>query len=267
MGNDNNNVQALRPVFRRAAEEMAERAGELLLREFLKPRNISFKGRIDLVTEMDRESENLIKRMVSERFPDHGVLAEETGESLGSAPFRWVIDPLDGTTNYAHGFPFFCVSVAVEEESKGTAAGAVYAPYLREMYSASSGGGATLNGEPVRVSLSSSLEESVVATGFPYNIRETGANIEYFTRFLYRARAVRRPGSAALDLCAVAAGRFDGFWELDLNPWDTAAGELIVREAGGEITRIDGSPYTPYDKTVLASNGLIHTQMLEVLKG
>ncbi|NLB35241.1 MAG: inositol monophosphatase [Elusimicrobia bacterium] len=249
-----------------AAAEIAQKAGDLLLKEFGGEREITHKGKIDLVTEMDKKSEDLILDYINKNFPDDNVLSEEDGASGTGGGNRWIVDPLDGTTNYAHGFPFFATSIAVESRDKEIIAAAVCAPYMNELYTASLGGGAFLNGKEIRVSDIEKLSLSVLATGFPYDVDEGAKNLEYFGRFLYKTQAVRRPGSAALDLCAVAAGRFDGFWEFGLKPWDTAAGMLLVREAGGLVTRIDGSDYNPFMQGVLAANPFIHAEMIEVLK-
>jgi len=235
------------------------------MENFGRKKKISFKGRIDLVTETDKKSEEYIVRRISKEFPNHAVLAEESGMRQAGSENLWIIDPLDGTTNYAHGFGFFAVSIALRCK-KSIAVAVVYAPYLNECYTAVAGHGAFLNGMRINVSETEDLERSMVATGFPYDIKETRDNIGYFEKFLVRTQAVRRPGSAAIDLCCVAAGKFDGFWELKLNPWDTAAGVLIIREAGGVVTDLSGGEYDPFMKEILASNGRIHDKMIEVIK-
>ncbi|RMG61348.1 MAG: inositol monophosphatase [Deltaproteobacteria bacterium] len=246
------------------AVEVARRAGGVLRKHYGKRQNIHFKGEIDLVTDVDRESEALIVDFVQSRYRGHSILAEESKPLEGEGEYRWIIDPLDGTTNYAHGYPFFCVSVAVEKGGE-VVVGVVYDPLREECFTGVKGGGAFLNGEPVRVSRIEKLRRALLATGFPYDIRESQeTNIDYFEAYARSAQAIRRDGSAALDLCYLACGRFDGFWELKLKPWDTAAGYLIVLEAGGMVTGLSGEPYSIYDGDVLGSNGLIHAQMLEV---
>lgn len=260
MGKSNNKL------YLEVALSVAEQAGKLLLDNFCGKRKIDYKGRINLVTEMDTESEKLIVDSLKKEFPGHGILAEEGSRTDSDSRYLWLIDPLDGTTNYAHGFGFFAVSIALQEKDRGIVAGVVYAPYINECYTALKGGGAYLNGNPVRVSGTDNLEKSLVATGFPYDVKESHDNIEYFNRFVIHAQAVRRPGSAAIDLCSVAAGKFDGFWELKLNPWDTAAGSLILEEAGGMITDLNGNEFNPYKKEILATNGLIHKEMMKVIE-
>ncbi|MEW6721367.1 MAG: inositol monophosphatase family protein [Thermodesulfobacteriota bacterium] len=248
------------------AEDVARGAGEILRRNFGRRQKIHFKGEIDLVTEVDRESERYILGRIRERFPDHGILSEESPERTSPSPYRWIVDPLDGTTNYAHGYPCFCVSVGVEREGE-MAAGAVYDPLLDEMYAATAGGGAFRNGERIAVSEISDLRKALLATGFAYDVRlSADNNFDYFRAFVFTGQAIRRDGSAALDLCYVASGRFDGFWELKLKPWDTAAGFLILREAGGIVTRLDGGAYDLHQPDILASNGRIHDRMIEVLR-
>ncbi|MDA3792770.1 MAG: inositol monophosphatase family protein [Elusimicrobia bacterium] len=259
MGNNNNKIYA------EVAKKAAKEAGKLLLKNFAGPREISYKGRINLVTKMDTESEKLIVNIIRKNFPGHSILAEEGEYENIEGKFRWVIDPLDGTSNYAHGFGFFCVSIALQNPEGQIIAGAVYAPYLNEFYMASKGAGAFLNGKDIKVSEIKSLERSMLATGFPYDIAESRGNIDNFNKFLLKTQAVRRPGAAALDLCSVAAGKFDGFWEMELNPWDTAAGVLIVTEAGGKVTDFDGGKYSIYDNKILVSNGIIHNEMQEML--
>ena len=247
------------------ASEAAERAGEALMRYFGRA-TVEFKGEIDLVTEGDREAERIILGMIRERFPDHAVVAEESGAHAGEAPARWIVDPLDGTTNYAHGLPIFSVSIALEVEGR-LQVGVVYNPATREKYVARRGRGATRNGVPLRVSTTQELGKSLLVTGFAYNVRRTDeTNLDHFANFLERAQGLRRLGSAALDLCYVAAGAFDGYWETQLNLWDLAAGWLIVEEAGGKVTDLLGRPLTMEARQIVASNGRIHDAMLEVLK-
>jgi myo-inositol-1(or 4)-monophosphatase len=228
---------------------------------------IDKKGIIDLVTEVDIAVEQMLRALIAERFPDHDVLAEELGTAGDThASHRWVFDPLDGTTNYAHGLPIFCASLALEIDGEPMV-GAVYDPNRRELFTAERGGGARMNGSSLRVSQASSLIDSMLVTGFPYNIHQTLDQVlGLFREFVGRARAVRRLGSAAIDLCWVAAGRMDGFWEERLHPWDTMAGGLIVREAGGMVTGIEGEPWDPHAGHVLATNGQIHPEMVEVIR-
>lgn len=248
------------------AEDVARGAGEILRRNYGKRQSIHFKGEINLVTEVDRRSEAYIMDRIRRTFPDHGVLSEESSEILSSSPYRWVVDPLDGTTNYAHNYPCFCVSVAVEREGN-LLAGTVYNPLLSESFTAAEGEGAFLNGERIRVSAIDDLRRSLLSTGFAYDVKESAENnIDYFREFVYAGQAIRRDGAAALDMCYLACGRFDGFWELKLKPWDTAAGLLILREAGGEATRLDGAKYDIHQPDILASNGRIHGQMMEVIR-
>lgn len=227
---------------------------------------ISYKGDIDLVTEVDLLCEKEVINRIQKVFPDHAFLAEESGVTQGNSTYKWIIDPLDGTVNYAHGYPCYCVSIALESAGE-VVVGVVYNPCLDELFVAEQGKGATLNSEPISVSSISELKKSLLVTGFAYDIRESeNDNLNHFARFIKECQAVRRPGSAAIDMCYTAAGRFEGFWELKLKPWDCAAGMLILKEAGGAITRLDGSPFSIYDKELLASNGLVHQAMVEVLQ-
>ncbi|MCL5965609.1 MAG: inositol monophosphatase [Deltaproteobacteria bacterium] len=250
----------------RFAEETARGAGEILRRNYGRKQEVHYKGEINLVTEVDRESEAYIMRRIRSAFPGHGILSEESPEVASKSAYRWIVDPLDGTTNYAHNYPCFCVSIALEEQGK-LLAGAVYDPLLDEMYTAGAGRGAFRNGEPIAVSATEDLRRSLLATGFSYDVK-TGAddNFDYFREFVFAGQAIRRDGAAALDLCYLACGRFDGFWELALKAWDTAAGSLILAEAGGTATRFDGSPYDFLHPHIVASNGKIHAQMLEVIR-
>lgn len=246
------------------AVEAARQAGCELLEHLRTDFQISKKGRINLVTEMDLRSEKIIVDRIRRSFPDHQVLAEECGWQGEESSYKWVIDPLDGTTNYAHGYRFFSVSIALEAQGE-VVLGVVYDPVTDELFTARCGQGARLNGSPIWVSDEDALVDSLLCTGFPYDLPEIRRNLDFFERFVLRARAVRRDGSAALDLCYVACGRFEALWELTLNPWDVAAGKLILEEAGGRVTRLDGSTYTIYDREILATNGKIHDQMVEVL--
>jgi len=253
-------------ALRDAAVEMARAAGAVLLEGYGKIHAPERKRRTDLVTEFDRRAEAFLLSEISRRFPGHAVLAEESGARTGRADVRWLVDPLDGTTNFAHNYPFFAVSIAAEREDV-LQAGAVYDPVRDEMFAAASGAGATLNGKPIGVSTITQLEDALLVTGFPYEVRENPApHLRLFGDFLVRAQAIRRDGSAALNLCYLAMGRFDGFWEADLSPWDMAAGVTIVREAGGRVTRYDGSAFDVDDPEILATNGPLHDEMMAVLR-
>jgi myo-inositol-1(or 4)-monophosphatase len=251
--------------FLHQAVAAAKNAGALQKERLWSDLDISFKGEIDLVTEVDRSCEELIVASLKEAFPEHGFLAEEGSSQQGSLPYKWIIDPLDGTTNFAHGFPWFCVSIALEHQGE-VLLGVIYHCMMDELFTAVRGGGAFLNGSRIRVSTRQPLRRSLLATGFPYDrTRDNENNFDNFINFQLAARAVRRAGAAALDLAYVAAGRLDGYWECKLKPWDVAAGSLLVTEAGGELTNHEGLPYSVYDHRILASNGVIHREMLEVL--
>lgn len=254
-----------RDEFLKSARDVAYEAGKMLKQNFHKKGEIYYKGEVNLVTSADNQSQKLIFKRLSSLYPGHDFLAEEGLKKQKNAEFRWIFDPLDGTTNYAHKFPIFCVSLALEQEGE-VICGVVYDPMRMEMFWAAKGKGAYLNRERIRVSSINDLGESLLATGFPYDIRQSKINnVNHFTNFLLRSQAVRRCGSAALDLCYVACGRFDGFWELKLNPWDVAAGALIVQEAGGRASDFSGKGFNIYHPEVLATNGLIHQQMIHVL--
>jgi len=245
---------------------VAREAGEFLMSRFHKDITIAHKGEIDLVTDVDLAAEELIVNRLRSAFPDHTIMAEESHAAESRGTHTWIIDPLDGTTNFARGFPFFAVSIGLEVEGR-LVWGIVFNPVLGETFAARIGGGAELNGHPIGVSKTETLGGSFLATGFPYDIRTSRENnLDYFRAFALQALAIRRAGSAALDLCYLAAGRFDGFWELKLNPWDCAAGYLIVREAGGIVTDFEGRPGSVYDRQCVASNTLIHDQMLDVIR-
>lgn len=247
-----------------AAISIAREAGAMLRREFDRPKQISYKGEVDIVTESDRRSEALIVDHLRKHFPDHAIVAEEGGRGAAAgAKYCWHVDPLDGTTNFAHGYPCFAVSIGLAEDGEPIA-GVVLNPVSDEMFTAARGEGAHLNGKPIRVSPVEKLAQSLVATGFPTHQRKRSANMNYYWEFTLRSHGVRRDGSAALDLCAVACGRFDAFWEFNLNSWDTAAGVLLVREAGGVVSDLAGEPYRLGGPHVLASNGRIHGEMQEV---
>ena len=250
---------------RQFIEAIAVEAGSLLRERLNDLHTVQYKGEINLVTEADRLSEALIVERIRGAFPGHDILAEESPETATGSGFRWIIDPLDGTTNYAHGYPIFCVSVALEVEGE-IRLGAVYNPTLAELFVAERDGGAFLNGRRLAVSRTAKLSRSLLATGFPYDLRENrNNNFTYYREMAMNAQAVRRAGSAALDLAYVAAGRFDGFWELRLMPWDTAAGWLLVTESGGAVTDLRGDPYQLHSPHILASNGLIHGEMTDIL--
>jgi myo-inositol-1(or 4)-monophosphatase len=247
------------------AVDVARAAGALLHDQLGQARQISFKGAINLVTEMDRRAERLIIERLRRAFPDHALLAEETGPLPGAAPYRWIVDPLDGTTNYAHGFPVFAVGIALEAEGEIVLAVA-YDPNLRELFVAERGSGAFLNGAPIRVSDTARLDQALLATGFPYTIREGKVtNLPEFAALSLRAQAVRRLGSAILDGAYVAAGRLDGYWELTLGPWDMAPTALLVTEAGGTVTAVRGGRFSLDRPGILATNGKIHRALLETL--
>jgi myo-inositol-1(or 4)-monophosphatase len=252
-------------ALRDAACAIAEEAGAILLEGYGRPHDPERKGRIDLVTEYDRRSEALVLARLRERFPGSAVLAEESGVHASESPLRWIVDPLDGTTNFAHNYPFFAVSIAAELDGE-VVAGAIYDPVRPEMFAAARGAGATRNGEPIRVSAIARLEDALLVTGFPYDVRERPELlIPTFQAFLTRAQAIRRDGSATLNLCYLAMGRFDGFWEASLAPWDLAAGTLLVREAGGRVTNYRGERFDLGAGELLATNGALHAEMIEVL--
>jgi myo-inositol-1(or 4)-monophosphatase len=240
-------------------------AGKLLMDKFESGLRVEFKGKYDLVTEADRQAEALIVKLIRERYPDHDFLAEEGDYAEAGSDYRWIIDPLDGTTNYAHGFPWFAVSIALEVKGR-LELGVVYNPYVGDFYVAERGSGAFLNERRLKVSTIDTLERSLLATGFAYDHKKCKANnYDYFTRFQKEAQACRRPGAASLDLASVAAGRFDGFWELKLKPWDLAAGILLIEEAGGLVSNFDGLPMTLESQECMASNRLIHEEMQAIL--
>ena len=247
------------------AIDLCRAAGDILNYYADRDKLVEFKGHANLVTIADKKSEELIIGGILSRYPSHSILAEESGATQSGAAVKWIIDPLDGTTNFAHGYPFYCVSIAVEEKGE-IVCGAVYDPVREEMFSAARGAGAYRNGERLKVSNVDRLSQALLITGFPYNFRErVDTVIRQFGRFLVASQAVRRGGSAALDLCYVASGRLDGFWELYLQPWDTAAGHVILEEAGGRVTDFKGGPFSIYNKETLASNGLLHDEMRAVL--
>jgi myo-inositol-1(or 4)-monophosphatase len=256
------------PLLLSTAIEAVTKAGEIQMAFIEKGFEVSHKGTIDLVTEADVAVENMFRTLIAGRFPDHTILAEEFGEDAATrgASHCWVFDPIDGTNNYAHGLPIFCASLALEIDGRGEI-GAIYDPTRRELFVAERGGGAFLNGRPLHVSNAPTLVESMLVTGFPYDIHKRIPEIVgLFGEFVGKARAVRRLGSAALDLCYIAAGRMDGFWEQDLKPWDIAAGTIIVEEAGGRVTDFAGEPYSTRRPQLLATNGIIHEEMVRITK-
>jgi myo-inositol-1(or 4)-monophosphatase len=252
------------------AAEIAREAGELLREFFSQGVETEYKGDVDVVTVADRTVEKLIRTRLAEAFPDHGMYGEEGTRERMEREFRWYVDPLDGTTNFAHGFPQFCVSLGLEQrpaglepEQDGTlVAGVIFDPMRDELYAAERGGGAQVNGKPLHVSRIPDLAEALVSTGFPSRKRHLSPNVHFYQEFTLRSHGVRRAGSAALDLAFVAAGRLEAFWEFNLNPWDTAAGILLVEEAGGRVTDFAGNPFQLNSREILASNGLIHEEMV-----
>lgn len=252
-------------VYLEVAKAAAVKAG-IILRERIKgSREVSYKGEINLVTEMDRLSERVVVETILDAFPDHGILAEEETNIENGSGFLWIIDPLDGTTNYAHGYPSFSVSIGLEH-SGAVIVGVVYDPMRDELFSAVRGQGSFLNGKPIAVSRNDVLIKSLLATGFPYDRAVSKENnLNYFNALIMASQEIRRSGSASLDLCAVAAGRLDGYWELKLHPWDVAAGSLIVLEAGGTVSDFTGFRFSIHDKELVASNGRIHGLMLDIL--
>lgn len=259
---------SLTPSIRTVAIDAARDAGRILRESFGKVQQIKYKGEVDLVTEVDEASERLIVGRIREHFPDHQILGEEGGTSNSPEPhsrYRWIIDPLDGTTNFAHGYPFFCVSIGIEREGVAEF-GVVYAPILDEFFTAELGAGAFLNGNRIIVSTTDSLIRSLLATGFNYDRDLARDNLLNWERFLFRTQALRRDGASALNLCYVAAGRFDGYWEIGLKPWDAAAGALMVREAGGLVTDFSGSAHKLTGRELLATNGSLHDAMQAILE-
>lgn len=250
----------------KTAVEAAKAAGAIQKKGFGKNHSVRFKGEINLVTEIDKACEEKIVKIISKKFPRHDLLTEESGAFNRLSEFKWIIDPLDGTTNYAHSYPCFCASIGLEYQGQ-MLLGVVYEPMMDQLFVGVRGQGATLNRKKISVSKISSLNRALLSTGFAYNLRvEKNNNLDHFENFLMHAQAVRRDGAAAVDLCYVACGRFDGFWEIDLWPWDTSAAGLILEEAGGKVSLFDGSPYTIYDKEIVASNGMIHQEMVRILK-
>ena len=260
--------------FAGVAEGIAREAGALLRGFYEKGVATEYKGDVDLVTEADRASEKLIRERLTKAFPTHGIYGEEGTRDQMESEFRWYVDPLDGTTNFAHGFPAFCVVLGLERRPKGLGAnedgemvaGVIYDPLRDECFVTERGKGAWLNGRPIHVSKTKTLQEALTATGFPSHKRHVSPNIHFYQEFTLRSHGVRRAGSAALDLAYVACGRLDGFWEFHLNPWDTSAGYLLVEEAGGTVTHMDGGKFTLDSREVLATNGLIAGEMISLFE-
>ena len=249
------------------AVRAARRAGNIQIRALDKPHRVDFKGETDLVTEVDRACEEAIFGLLRSAFPSHDFLLEESVMPRTGSPFLWVVDPLDGTTNYTHRYPHFCCSIALQHEGK-TVVGVVYDPVRGDLFTATADGGAFLNGSPIRTSDENQLIRCLIATGFPNRIKTArDKNLRKFSRVLFRVRSVRRSGSAALDFCYVAAGRLDRYWVLKLAPWDAAAGVLMVEEAGGRVTGLDGGPTHLYSEAFVASNGKIQEKLLSLLAG
>ena len=244
----------------------ARDAGQILLEKFGRKINITMKGDINLVTEADLASEKLIIERVKSYYPKHSILAEEAGNAvvMGDSVWKWIIDPLDGTTNFAHGYPCFCVTLALEHNGE-IVIGVTFDPTRNELFAAEKGQGATLNNKPIRVSETDNLGNALIVTGFPYDFKQKDDFARHLTDFLLNSRGVRRDGSAAIDMAYVACGRFDGFWEEGLNAWDVAAGVLLIEEAGGKVSYYDGSKFSVYAPPICASNGLIHNEMLKIL--
>lgn len=245
------------------ALEIARESGALLAQLAGQPHEISYKRKSDIVTEADRRSEAMILERLRGHFPGHSIVAEESGSKDTGSEYCWYVDPLDGTTNFAHGFPVYCVTLALAYRDE-VIAGVVYDPNREEIFAAERGAGATLNGRRITVSHTASLAESLLGTGFPPFASNHDLNIQLFFRLTQLSHGIRRAGAAALDLCSVAAGRFEGFWELKLNPWDKAAGSLLVAEAGGRVSDLSGGPFSLHQDEICASNGLVHEGLLEV---
>jgi myo-inositol-1(or 4)-monophosphatase len=251
--------------FLEVAVEAARKGGTIVAEAMDRPKNVAYKTEVDLVTETDKKSEAAIVESLRKHFPQHAIVAEEGGVSGpdSAAKYKWYVDPLDGTTNFAHGYPVFAVSIGLFEDDQPLV-GAICNPVTRDMFTATRGGGAFRNETRIHVSKVDKLAKSLLATGFPTYKRVQNPNIHYYWEFTLRSHGVRRAGAAALDLCSVACGHFDGFWEFGLKPWDTAAGMLLVQEAGGIVSDFAGRPYTPGGREILASNGLVHEEMREL---
>jgi myo-inositol-1(or 4)-monophosphatase len=261
-------VSGRHPDYISTASEIARRAGGLLMEYFARGVRTEYKGTgtVDVVTDADRASEKLIVESLQKAFPNHGIVGEEGSRSQGSSDYLWYVDPLDGTTNFAHGFPVFCVSLGLVQNGD-VIAGVVFDPIRSELFAAERGSGATLNGERIHVSKIANLGESLLGTGFPSKKRHLNPNIHFYHQLTLKSHGIRRPGSAALDLTCVASGRYDAYWEFNLNPWDTSAGALLVEEAGGRITHMDGSKFdVAASREVLATNGLIHDELMHEMQ-
>lgn len=245
-----------------------EASGKILQQYFNGPFEVSSKSSVnDLVTEVDKRSETAIINIIRETYPDHFILSEEVGEIKTDSPFKWIIDPIDGTVNYANGIPICCVSIGVEKDGE-MILGAVYNPFMNELFVAEKGKGATLNDKPIHVSTKAQVATSCLVTGFAYQWQDMPNNpLQVLEHIIKQGIPVRRLGSAAIDLCWVACGRFDGFYEHSLQAWDSAAGYLIVEEAGGKVTDFSGNPYSPYQKEILATNGHIHSALQDLVNG
>lgn len=254
--------------FLEVAEAVAKEVGAYQKEKQASALKIEYKGEINPVTEVDKKSEEIIIQKISAVFPDHDILAEEGSGRRKDSPYKWIVDPLDGTVNYSHGYPYFAPSIALEFEGR-IIAGVVYDPMRDELFEAFEGAGARLNGKPIHVSECQDLNRALIATGFAYNCRQTiDEDLALFKNAILNAQGVRRDGVAALDLCYVACGRYDGFYEANLWPWDTAAGLVIVKEAGGDASIFNGSPYTVYDKEIVITNGKIHKEVIhKITKG
>jgi len=252
--------------FGKAMVEVTKKAGDFVQTKWASStHNFSYKVDREIVTEVDLQSQEILVTEIQKRFPAHGILAEENDmDIVGDKEYKWIIDPIDGTTNFAHSYPCFCVSVGLEHMGE-IVAGAVYDPTREEMFRAVVGGGAFLNDRQIHVSKAQKLQDSLLCTGFPYDLRESSTNLKEFCKFALCSQGIRRDGSAALDLCYVACGRFDGFWEMTLKPWDIAGGYMIIKEAGGKITSCTGGKLSIYGQPVLATNGQIHDEMLGIL--
>jgi myo-inositol-1(or 4)-monophosphatase len=257
--------RSTRERIKTVAIDAARQAGAILIEYAKNGFRVEHKDALNLVTDADTHSEQAIVDAIGRAFPDHEILAEERGQAGNKSPYKWIIDPLDGTTNFAHGFPAYAVSIGVEHQGR-CVLGVVFDPTRQELFIGEASGGATLNGKPIHVSRTPKLDGALLVTGFAYDIRVSKQNnLDHFANFALRAQGMRRMGAAAIDLCYVACGRFDGFWELKLNPWDTAAGSLMVAEAGGRMSDFRGGPFSIYGIELVASNGLIHHEMVEVL--
>jgi myo-inositol-1(or 4)-monophosphatase len=258
-------TKALEKALFTTALTAAQRAGQYILQHTESSPDYTLKSRANMVTQIDQTSEKIIVDTILKDFPDHQILAEEGLNQAGESEFKWIIDPLDGTTNFVHGFPFYAVSIGLEFEGQ-IILGVVNFPTFQELFYARAGQGAFLNQRQIRVSHIDKLEQALLATGFPYDLSgKFNLNFDLFKLFYQKTQGIRRPGAAAIDLCYVACGRLDGFWEYELNPWDVAAGSIIVQEAGGKLRNIDGSPFSIYDRQILATNGLIEAEMLQHL--